>query len=103
MKILGIGCSSFHDPSAALLIDGRLVAAAEEERFTRQKHAYGQNPTRAARFCLTRAGILPEEIDRVAYPWSADIIREKRWQYARSRPARRCAPTRTSRSFSAAG
>jgi carbamoyltransferase len=83
MKILGIGCSSFHDPSAALLVDGELVAAAEEERFTRRKHAHGQNPVHAARFCLERAGIAPEEIDRVAYPWSAEIIREKRAEYAR--------------------
>ena len=36
VKILGIGCSSYHDPSAALLVDGEIVAAAEEERFTRR-------------------------------------------------------------------
>lgn len=83
MKVLGIGCSSFHDPSAALLIDGRLVAAAEEERFTRNKHAHGENPVHAARFCLEQAGIAPEEVDLVAYPWSAEIIREKRGEYAR--------------------
>ena len=83
MKILGIGCSSFHDPSAALLVDGEVVAAAEEERFTRQKHAYSQNPVHAARFCLEQAGLEPGDIDLVAYPWSAEIMREKRWEYAK--------------------
>ena len=83
MKILGIGCSSFHDPSAALVVDGVVVAAAEEERFIRDKHAIGQNPVHAAKFCLRQAGLRPEDIDVVAYPWSADIIREKRWEYAK--------------------
>ena len=83
MKILGIGCSSFHDPSAALLIDGKVVAAAEEERFSRNKHAFGENPVRAAKWCLEYAGLEPEEIDLVAYPWSAEILREKRWEYAK--------------------
>ncbi|HBP22392.1 MAG TPA: carbamoyltransferase [Planctomycetes bacterium] len=83
MKILGIGCSSFHDPSAALLIDGEVVAAAEEERFTRDKHAFGQNPVHAARFCLAQAGIEAKDLDLIAYPWSADILHEKRWEYAK--------------------
>jgi len=83
MKILGIGCSSFHDPSAALVVDGEVVAAAEEERFTRNKHAFGQNPVNAAKFCLKQGGLDPSEIEVVAYPWSAEIIREKRWEYAK--------------------
>jgi len=81
--VLGIGCSSFHDPSAAILVDGECVAAAEEERFTRRKHAFGQNPVRAARSCLERAGVTPEQVDVVAYPWSSKILKEKRWEYAR--------------------
>ncbi len=83
MKILGIGCSSFHDPSAALLVDGQLVAAAEEERFTRSKHAFGQNPVHAARWCLAQAGLRAQDVDLVAYPWSARILKEKRWEYAK--------------------
>ncbi|MBX3468351.1 MAG: carbamoyltransferase [Planctomycetes bacterium] len=83
MKILGIGCSSFHDPSAALIIDGELVAAAEEERFTRTKHALRQNPVLAARWCLAQAGLRPQDVDVVAYPWSGAILQEKRWEYAR--------------------
>jgi carbamoyltransferase len=83
MKVLGIGCSSFHDPSAALLVDGQLVAAAEEERFSRHKHAFGENPVHAARWCLAEAGLTPADVDVVAYPWSAEVLRDKRWEYAR--------------------
>lgn len=83
MKILGIGCSSFHDPSAALIVDGEVVAAAEEERFSRSKHAFGENPVLAAKFCLAQAGLKPGDIDLVAYPWSGKILEEKRWEYAK--------------------
>jgi len=44
MIVLGISGAVSHDPSAALFIDGRLVAAAEEERFIREKHAKGKYP-----------------------------------------------------------
>jgi carbamoyltransferase len=97
VKVLGIGCSSFHDPSAALLVDGKLIAAAEEERFTRVKHAFGQNPVNAARWCLETAGLKPSDIDVVAYPWSAEIIREKRWEYAKRAFSK--APEKAVRSF----
>lgn len=83
MKILGLGCGLLHDPSAALLIDGELVAAADEERFSRRKHAMKEEPVEAARWCLAQAGLKGEDIDVVAYPWSAAIMREKRWDYAR--------------------
>jgi carbamoyltransferase len=63
--ILGISCY-FHDAAAALLLDGVLVAAAEEERFTRIKHDYGF-PARAIRFCLDRAGIHSRDVDYVAF------------------------------------
>src|SRR5690242_2062438 len=65
MNILGISCY-FHDAAAALLRDGVLVAAAEEERFTRVKHDFGF-PRQAIRFCLERAGISPRELDYVAF------------------------------------
>ena len=55
MNILGISCY-FHDAAAALLRDGVLVAAAEEERFTRKKHDYGF-PAQAIEFCLRAGGI----------------------------------------------
>lgn len=64
MVILGI--NAYHgDASAALVVDGKLVAAAEEERFNRVKHSAGF-PTRAIRYCVQSAGIKPSEIDCAA-------------------------------------
>ena len=63
---LGLSGSLNHDPSAALFIDGKLVAAAEEERFIRDKHAKGKMPYHATRFCMEYAGIEPHEIDIIA-------------------------------------
>ena len=65
MRILGISCY-FHDASAALLEDGVLIAAAEEERFTRVKHDYGF-PHQAIRFCLDHAGIEGPDLDYVVF------------------------------------
>ncbi len=65
MYILGISCY-FHDAAAALLKDGCLVAAAEEERFSRVKHDYGF-PTHAISFCLKKAGITSQELDYVVF------------------------------------
>lgn len=63
--ILGISCY-YHDAAAALLVDGQLVAAAEEERFTRKKHDQ-QFPKHAIQFCLNKAGILPQDLDYVVF------------------------------------
>ena len=65
MHILGLSCY-FHDAAAALLRDGDLVAAAEEERFSRVKHDFGF-PERAVRFCLERAGISGADLHYVAF------------------------------------
>ncbi len=65
MHILGISCF-YHDAAAALLRDGQLLAAAEEERFSRKKHDNGY-PARAIRFCLDTAGIRAEELDAVVF------------------------------------
>ncbi len=65
MDVLGISCY-FHDAAAALLRDGRLVAAAEEERFTRKKHDY-EFPHRAIDFCLRSAGIAGADLDWVVF------------------------------------
>ena len=65
MNILGISCY-FHDAAAALLRDGQLVAAAEEERFTRKKHDY-EFPSRAIDFCLKTAGIQTADLDYVVF------------------------------------
>src|SRR3954468_1430384 len=65
MRILGISCY-FHDAAAALLQDGLLIAAAEEERFSRIKHDFGF-PHQAIRFCLERARITAGDLDYVVF------------------------------------
>ncbi|MBX3060163.1 MAG: carbamoyltransferase [Anaerolineae bacterium] len=65
MYILGISCF-YHDAAAALLHDGLLVAAAEEERFSRQKHDAGF-PHQAIAFCLQTAGITANDLDYVVF------------------------------------
>jgi carbamoyltransferase len=57
-----------HDPAAVLISNGEIVAAAEEERFIRYKHAVGLMPDEAIRFCLRQAGITMREVDHVAFP-----------------------------------
>src|SRR6266540_3896858 len=65
MYILGVSCY-FHDASAAILRDGVLLAAAEEERFSRVKHDFGF-PSRAIQFCLDQAAIDGTQVDYVAF------------------------------------
>ena len=65
MRILGISCY-FHDAAAALLEDGALVAAAEEERFTRKKHDYAF-PYNAIQFCLDHQNISGKDLDYVLF------------------------------------
>ncbi|MEV3972946.1 carbamoyltransferase C-terminal domain-containing protein [Streptomyces sp. NPDC050698] len=81
MRILGIN-ALFHDPAAALVIDGRTVAAAEEERFSRRKHgkrplpfSAWELPERAAAWCLKRAGLRPQDLDAVAYSFDPALAR----------------------------
>ena len=73
MKVLGIN-AIYHDPAAALVVDGRLVAAAEEERFSRRKHgkrpvpfSAWEMPAQSARWCLEEAGLRPEDVDVATY------------------------------------
>jgi carbamoyltransferase len=65
VHILGISCY-YHDAAAVLLRDGQVVAAAEEERFSRIKHDYGF-PKLAIKFCLEQAGIQGEDLDYVVF------------------------------------
>ncbi|MCB0182255.1 MAG: hypothetical protein KDI62_28790, partial [Anaerolineae bacterium] len=65
MNILGISCY-YHDAAAALLVDGRLAAAAEEERFTRKKHDHNF-PTHAIDFCMKQANISAADLDYVVF------------------------------------
>lgn len=63
--ILGIS-AFYHDSAAALVVDGEIVAAAQEERFTRVKHDH-RFPTHAVAYCLEKAGITPEDLDHVGF------------------------------------
>jgi carbamoyltransferase len=65
MNVLGVSCY-YHDSAAVLVQDGKMVAAAQEERFTRKKHDAGF-PDRAIDFCLTRGGISAGAVDYVAF------------------------------------
>lgn len=65
MRILGIS-AYYHDSAAALLVDGEIVAAAQEERFTRKKHDAGF-PHQAVAFCLEHAGIALADVDRIVF------------------------------------
>lgn len=65
MYILGLSCH-YHDAAAVLLKDGLLIAAAEEERFSRKKHDY-DFPQKAIDFCLQQAGITTKELDYVVF------------------------------------
>lgn len=63
MRILGLSFG-YHDAAAALLVDGAVIAAAQEERFSRVKHDH-RFPGKAIAFCLERAGIEPGDLDAV--------------------------------------
>jgi carbamoyltransferase len=65
LKVLGIS-AYYHDAAAALVIDGHIVAAAQEERFTRKKHD-DRFPENAVRYCLEEANLRPEDLDHVAF------------------------------------
>ena len=64
-KILGIS-AFYHDSAAALLIDGKIIAAVQEERFTREKHT-ADFPTYSIRYCLEEAGLSLDELDAVVF------------------------------------
>src|SRR5690348_3134196 len=79
MRVLGIN-ALFHDPAAALVLDGRIVAAAEEERFSRRKHgkrplpfSAWELPEQSARWCLEQAGLTAADLDAVAYSYDPEL------------------------------
>ncbi len=80
MKILGI--NAYHgDSSAAIVVDGRLVAAIEEERFNRVKHWAGF-PAQAVRYCLSAAGVEASDLDHVAISFNPRANLGRRAKYA---------------------
>jgi len=83
VNILGIN-AVYHESAAALLVDGKLVAAVEEERFNRIKHAKEahfdnphQFPERAIRWCLKHAGLDADDIDHIAYSFDPKLRRTR--------------------------
>jgi len=79
--VLGVN-AVFHDPAAALVVDGQVVAAAEEERFSRRKHgkqavpfSTWEVPEQSAAWCLRHAGLDPSELDAVAYSYDPALAR----------------------------
>jgi predicted NodU family carbamoyl transferase len=64
-RILGLS-AYYHDSAACLVVDGRIVAAAQEERFTRKKHDAGF-PSNAVAYCLREGGVSISEIDLVGF------------------------------------
>jgi len=102
VRVLGIN-AVFHDPSAALVVDGRIVAAAEEERFSRRKHgkrpvpfSAWELPEMAARWCLEESGLRPQDLDAVAYSFDPSLARPAEdlglhdpWDHLRQEYARR--------------
>lgn len=104
MKVLGIN-ALFHDSAAAVVVDGHVVAAAEEERFSRRKHAKRPVPWSAwelpelsVRWCLQQAGLRADQLDAVTYSYDPSLARPAdelglsdpwdhiRQMYARSAP-----------------
>ena len=71
MIVLGI--NNMHDASAAIVIDGKVIAAAEEERFTRIKHQIGF-PANAVRYCLEEAGVTVSDVDAVGVSWKPWVL-----------------------------
>src|SRR3954468_16510204 len=78
-RVLGVN-GVFHDPAAALVVDGEIVAAAEEERFSRRKHgkvpvpfSTWELPEQAMQWCLSSAGVAPGDLDAVAYSYDPGL------------------------------
>ncbi len=98
-----VGINAYHgDASAALVIDGKLIAAAEEERFTRVKHEAGF-PANALRYVISAAGVSAKEINTIAVardPWAR--IWRKAW-YALRMPARAAGRLSVQEKFAAIG
>ncbi|MCE7003689.1 carbamoyltransferase [Kibdelosporangium philippinense] len=101
MRILGVN-AIFHDPAAALVVDGEIAAAAEEERFSRRKHgkrpvpfSAWELPEQSARWCLEHAGLQPGDLDAVAYSYDPNLVEpgqkglDDNWEELRTQYARR--------------
>jgi carbamoyltransferase len=98
MRVLGVN-AIFHDPAAALVVDGVTVAAADEERFSRRKHgkrpvafSAWELPEQAMRWCLSVAGLEPADLDAVAYSFDPALATgnvDDPWEWLRRMYAER--------------
>lgn len=101
MKILGVN-AVFHDPAAAVVDDGRVIAAAEEERFSRRKHgkrpyafSTWELPEQSIRWCLAEAGLTAQDLDAVTYSYDPALVdpelpgTERDWEFLRTMYAER--------------
>lgn len=80
---LGLSGALGYDAAAALYIDGELIAAVEEERLVRSKHAKGMMPVEAVRYCLRSAKLKPRQIEQVAIAYAPiSLFSPARWHYA---------------------
>src|SRR5437870_1988342 len=70
MNVLGISGAFHHDAAACLITNGRVVAMAEEERFSRRRHAVGELPVHSSLYCLGEADLSLRDIDILATSWS---------------------------------
>src|SRR6056297_3053434 len=102
VTVMGIN-AVFHDPAAALVVDGTIVAAAEEERFSRRKHGKSpvpfstwELPEHAIGWCLEEGGLTAGDLDVVAYSYDPTLaprhsfdIMDDRWEGLRTLYAER--------------
>lgn len=82
MRVLGLNgwAGRGHDAAAALVVDGRVISFAEEERYVRAKHAYGRAPVHAVAAALHRAGLTLDDIDVVGFGWDTPALHRDRGQ-----------------------
>jgi carbamoyltransferase len=89
MIILGVTHPISWNPAAALLVDGELVAMAEEERFNRLKYSPRVPPTQAIRYCLESGGVTLDDVDRIAVGWESGAGQKKKkripWDFLASK------------------
>lgn len=76
--MLVLGLSNMRDAAAAVVSHGRIVAAAEEERFVRQKHVTAL-PVHAIRYCLREAGVALRDVEAIAVPWKYWQVGRRAW------------------------
>ena len=101
MRVLGVN-AVFHDSAAALVVDGQIVAAAEEERFSRRKHgkrpvpfSTWELPDAAIRWCLAEGGLAAADLDAVAYSYDPSLVvpdgpgQDPGWEHLRTTYATR--------------